>query len=358
MFTALLAALFTQADSPIKTDEVVIFFPTFARLDPEKQTWTLPIHGWIYEPETDSIRRRLALGMLRRALDLDENDAESAYFKQRARAFLVDNEAGKKIPIRVGERMILLDESDERGHLRGEVRLTADEAKKLLAAQKGKAGWLDFQAVLREGDNRSFPGRVQLLGDEGVSVITDIDDTIKISEVTNKKALLANTFLREYRAVPGMPEVYAKWAEGQAVFHYVSASPWQLYEFLEEFRIKAGYPAGSFHMKTFRWKDSSFLGLFQSPEKYKPAVIEPMLQAFPKRKFVLVGDSGEKDPEIYAALARKFEGQVAQVLIRDVTGEAADAERYRKCFEGIPRQRWRIFKDAKEIAGVLQDIKT
>jgi phosphatidate phosphatase APP1 len=357
MFPALLAALFTQADSPIKSDEVVIFFPTFARLDPEKQTWTLPIHGWIYEPEMDSIRRRLALGMLRRALDLDENDAETAYFKQRARAFLVDNEKGKKIPIRLGERTIVLDESDERGHFRGEVRLTADEAKKLLAAQKGKTGWLDFQAVLREGDNRSFSGRVQLIGDEGVSVITDIDDTIKISEVTNKKALLANTFLREYRAVPGMPEVYAKWAEGQAVFHYVSASPWQLYEFLDEFRGKAGYPSGSFHMKTFRWKDSSFLALFQSPEKYKPGVIEPILKAFPQRKFVLVGDSGEKDPEIYAALARKFESQIAQVLIRDVTGEAADVERYRKCFEGIPRQRWRIFKDAKDIAGVLQDMK-
>ncbi|MBL8799258.1 MAG: App1 family protein, partial [Planctomycetia bacterium] len=280
MFTALLAALFATADSPVKSDEVVVFFPTFAKLDADKQHWTLPIHGWIFEPEMDSIRRRFALGMLRRALDLDENDAEAAYFQQRARAFLVDNEAGKKVPIRLGERTVVLDEADERGHFRGELRLAADEARKLW---KDKSGWLDFQAVLREGDNRSFTGRVQLIGDEGVSVITDIDDTIKISEVTNKKALLANTFLREYRAVPGMPEVYAQWTKSDAVFHYVSASPWQLYEFLDEFRGKAGYPAGSFHMKTFRWKDTSFLGLFQSPEKYKPAVIEPILQAFPKR---------------------------------------------------------------------------
>jgi phosphatidate phosphatase APP1 len=187
-------------------------------------------------------------------------------------------------------------------------------------------------------------------------VISDIDDTIKVSEVRSKEALLANTFLREYRAVEGMAPAYRPWAAAGAVFHYCSASPWQLYEFLAEFLERTGYPAGTVHLKTFRVKDTSFFNLFASPEEYKRGVIEPILETFPRRRFLLVGDSGEKDPEIYATLARKYPKQVAGILIRDVTDERADAERYRKCFEGLPRERWHIFTDPKELERVTQDL--
>jgi phosphatidate phosphatase APP1 len=134
-----------------------------------------------------------------------------------------------------------------------------------------------------------------------------------------------------------------------AQFHYVSASPWQLYQPLSEFVRRNGFPAGTFHLKYFRVMDGTVLNLFQSPEAYKPGVIEPLLERFPQRRFVLVGDSGERDPEIYGALARKFPRQIVRILIRDVTGEAADAPRYRKAFDGLPLAQWRIFKEPEEI---------
>jgi phosphatidate phosphatase APP1 len=243
-----------------------------------------------------------------------------------------------------------LEESAANGHFHGTLSLTTADAP-------GKDRWVDFHAVMPAGDSRTFRGRVHLLAATGFTVISDIDDTIKVSQVRDKKALLANTFLREYQPVFGMPALYQEWARAGAAFHYVSASPWQLYQPLAEFFDKAGYPPGSFEMKDFRWKDSTFFNLLAGPEKYKPLVIEPILKRYPKRKFILVGDSGEKDPEIYGALARKFSQQVIRILIRDVTNEKADADRYAKAFEGVPKERWMIFENPKEITGAFRELK-
>ncbi len=74
---------------------------------------------------------------------------------------------------------------------------------------------------------------------------------------------------------------------------------------------------------------------------------------FPHRKFFLIGDSGERDPEIYAALARKFPEQVERILIRDVTGETAEADRYKTTFIGVPRHVWTVFREPSEIKVAL-----
>ena len=74
-----------------------------------------------------------------------------------------------------------------------------------------------------------------------------------------------------------------------------------------------------------------------------------MLADHPRRRFVLVGDSGERDPEVYGAIAREHAARIDAVLIRDVTGEPADAERYRLAFDGVARERWRLFTDPAEL---------
>ena len=147
-----------------------------------------------------------------------------------------------------------------------------------------------------------------------------------------------------------MAELYQTLARSNgAAFHYISASPWQLYAPLAEFVHTNGFPAGTFALKQFRWQDKSFFSLFADPEKYKPGVIEPLLKQFPKRKFMLIGDSGERDPEIYATLARKYPQQIVRILIRDVTGESAASERYVKAFRGVSPSRWQIFREPDEL---------
>jgi phosphatidate phosphatase APP1 len=234
----------------------------------------------------------------------------------------------------------VLSASSPNGHFRDEVRIPV-EAVKLL----GGNNQITLQAFTPDGDDREFVGVAFCLEPEGISVISDIDDTIKVSNVRNKKELLRNTFTREFQAVDGMAAAYQKWAADGASFHYVSASPWQLYEPLANFVEAAGFPAGTFHLKTFRAKDSTALDLFANPTEHKLAIIESLMTRFPKRTFILVGDSGEKDPEVYGQIARKHPQQVERIYIRNVTGEPADGERYREAFDEVPRAILHIFTD-------------
>jgi hypothetical protein len=298
----------------------------------------------VYEPE----QRRLAVALLREVLELkhvEMTPAEAALFAERTRLFMVDHQGGRKIAVSISGVEHALGSSGADGRFGGVVRLPAEKLR------TGQDRLAQIQAVLPPGDPRQFTGWIIPVENRGVTVVSDIDDTIKLSQVRDRKALLRGTFLEPFQAVPGMAEVFRGWAERSgAQFCYVSASPWQLYGPLSDFIRSNGFPAGAFQLKQFRWKDESFLKLFDSPEEYKPAVIEPLLTQFPRRQFVLVGDSGERDPEIYADLARRYPQQIARVLIRDVTGESAGAERYRTAFSGVSPGVWRIFRTPSEIA--------
>jgi Uncharacterized conserved protein (DUF2183) len=348
-FSLFAFAAFGSSDSPIKHDEVVVFFPTFGHQVEGVLAWELLIHGWIHEPEENSLIRRAAIESFRKALGLEKGDEASLIFRQRARAFLVDNKRGKRVSIRLGNVEYPVGRSRPDGHFHGTLRLSHGEVNRLVPEGQGMARHLPFQAVNRPGDNRVFAGTVQLIDPTGVSVISDIDDTIKITEVVDKRAVLANTFLREFHEVPGMTTLYRLWAKEGACFHYVSASPWQLYAPLSGFLGAAGFPSGSLQLCEFRWADTSLFELFASPQKAKRRAIETILAAFPYRRFILVGDSGELDPEIYATLARQHTDQIAHILIRDPGGRGADDERFRGCFAGLPRTIWSVFQQPDDV---------
>jgi hypothetical protein len=337
----------------LRPDEQVIFFPTLgARVD--AGAWELTVHGWVFEPE----RRQTPVAVFRAALGLgacEMTPAERDLFAERARAFLVDNERGKRVTIRVGAREVRLAPSDASGHVVSHLRLGADEVARLRSG--ADADRIPFRTVLESGDARVFDGVVHLAEETGWSVVSDVDDTIKISQVRDRQALVRHTFCRPFEPVPGMADVYRAWAgAARARFHYVSASPWPLYPALGAFARASGLPDGTWHLKPFRWKDQSVLELFAKPDVHKAGVIEPLVRRFPRRRFVLVGDSGERDPEIYGALARRYPGHIARVLIRDVTGEPATASRYRDAFRALPPGLAQVFGAPAEIAGALGQI--
>jgi phosphatidate phosphatase APP1 len=91
--------------------------------------------------------------------------------------------------------------------------------------------------------------------------------------------------------------------------------------------------------------------------KGKAAVIKEILRTFPERQFALVGDSGEKDPEIYADLARRFPDRVAAILIRSLPARGLDVERRRKVFRRVPPERLIIFHQPEEVADCLPSMK-
>ncbi len=330
--------------SDLHHDEQIVFLHGLGRRAPEGDGWECEIHGCVYEPE----KRAISLALLREVLELKQIELtapEAALLAERARLFMVDNERGRQIVVRVGGHEFALGKSKPDGHFAGSVRIPD--------AEPGLAGarTVQVEAILPAGDSRRFVGQIYLVEESGISVISDVDDTIKITQVQDRNGLLRRTFLEPFQPVPGMAEAYRAWADKTgARFHYVSASPWQLLLPLSEFVNSNGFPAGTFHLKKFRWKDESFLSLFESPEDYKLAVIEPLLQQYPRRQFVLVGDGGERDPEIYATLARRYPQQVARIVIRDVGDGSSDwQERYQRVFQSLPPGLWRVFRAPAEI---------
>lgn len=159
--------------------------------------------------------------------------------------------------------------------------------------------------------------------ESGISLISDIDDTIKVSGIgTGYREMFRNVFTREMSTMP-VPGV-AGWFNSLAAkpynvqVHYLSNSPWQLFPFLHELLI--GYmklPRGTWHLKKY----SGFIqGIFEPVTERKRESLDGLMRDFPGRKWILVGDGGEGDLEVYTEVVKKWPGKVIAVFIRDVTG--------------------------------------
>jgi len=338
-----LLLLLQPADAQVRPDEELLFFPTAARLNESGDAWLVPIHGWIYEPERSSLARRAVLSRIAGELELEDGE-ERTTLTERTRWLLVDNERGKVIEVAIGDERFRLPPSAEDGHFEEVLTLPLDDVER-----RAVDGRLTFRAVLPDGDEREFTGAATLVSPAGLTIISDIDDTVKISEVRNRKRLLRRTFIEPLAAVEGMAARYNDWSAQGADVHFVSASPWQLYSTLQQFLADSGFPPAIWHMKRMRLKDPSVLRLFDDPYEYKLAEITSILAAFPQRQFVLIGDSGEKDPETYGELARRFPEQVVQIAIRNVTDEPADADRYDAAFRDVRPGSWQVFREPAEI---------
>jgi phosphatidate phosphatase APP1 len=339
--------------SNIKSDEVVVFYPTYARWNSKEKAWMCDIHGKVFEPEDDSLKRAAFIRLLQSSSGELKGTEASEFLDERVRPFLVDNERGKSVVVTIAAQKELVGKSGPNGHFQGTISLGSDNLGDSIDRIPQT---VEVRAILPRGDDREFLGRVHLIAPTGVSVISDIDDTIKFSQVTDKKELMRNTFLREFRAVEGMPDLYRQLANSGVAFHYVSGSPWQLFGPIESWMAEAGIPEGTLHLKHFRLKDSSVFDLLSSQRETKLAAIEPILRSFPNRRFVLVGDTGEQDPEIYSQLARKYPEQIAAIYIRNATDEDRSDVRFQEAFRDLPKTRCDLFEKASEINAPIMNL--
>ncbi|WP_223789246.1 phosphatidate phosphatase App1 family protein [Marinicella meishanensis] len=330
--------------SDLKSDETLVFFHTSAWLDKANNEWHIPIHGWVFEPADSSIRKAGIEQALKASHGLTVTAENTQLFADRINALLADNERGKQVVIRFADRSYALPESAPNGHFHHTIKV-----KQAHLNAAGIRHQLQFAAVLPDRDARQFSGQAQLISPQGLSIISDIDDTVKISAVTQRRELLQNTFYQPFKAVPGMAAHYRHWLAEDGALHFVSSSPWQLYPFLHEFIAQSGFPTADYHLKSFRFKDSSLLNLWTKSTETKPPQIKAILQRYPQRQFILVGDSGEYDPEIYADIQRQFPEQIKHILIRNVTGERASDERFQTAFKGLKPDQWQLFETAAEI---------
>jgi len=338
-------AFAVAADAPpgvsdIEPDERVVFFNTAAWLDEDRAQWNIPVHAWIYEPESSVVRKGLFAELLEEKYGLVVGPESQAYFDRRTNLLIADNERGKTLVVRIAGQDITLPESEPNGHVSGVLQFPAESIDAI-----ADRGHVRFFAVTGTRETRHFEADVRLLPPRGVGVISDIDDTVKISQVTDHRQLLENTFYRPFRPVPGMPALYRDLAAGGASLHFVSSSPWQLYEPLHEFLDEAGFPWATLSLKSIRFRDETVLNLFRKGTETKPAQIVPLLERYPERRFILIGDSGEQDPEVYGEIARRFPDRIQAILIRNLDGAGFDDSRYAAAFESLPLGKWRLFED-------------
>ena len=157
-------------------------------------------------------------------------------------------------------------------------------------------------------------------------VISDIDDTIMYTGVANKLRMLWRLFVEDAEsrvAFPGVGALYRALHGGtsghqQNPMLYVSRAPWGIYEVLEEFFDRNGIPIGPI-LFLREWGVSWTSPLPRKAEDHKRELIHNMLALYSELPFILIGDSGQHDPEIYRQIVEEHPGRVLAVYIRNVS---------------------------------------
>jgi hypothetical protein len=313
----------------------LLLFPTAGALSADKTHWALPVHAWVFRPEEDSRRRALLIRLLSRGAGVRADGDEAALLARRMKPFLVDNLPRQRPRVELAGHSLQLPPTDAGGHSQGVLSLPGDLP----------IGRHLLRGCLSEQDPDPVEVSVELIDGAGLSIVSDIDDTIKHSEVLDTSRLLRNTFSRPFESIPHMASLYRDWQSRGASFHYVSSSPWQLISPLQEMMNRSGFPLGSMHLKRFRLKDRSILSLLKDPRSTKPPIIQRLLDTWPLRRFILIGDSGEADPEVYGQISRDNPGRIASIYIRELRGYGRGEPRYRSAFAGIDTERWQLFTE-------------
>jgi phosphatidate phosphatase APP1 len=191
------------------------------------------------------------------------------------------------------------------------------------------AGW--HQIVVNSIDNQ---GRTTATGEGGIFVphatqygfISDIDDTVLISHsaTTGKKLRVMFTKNpRSRKAFDNVVKFYQLLSLAKTTpdllnpFFYVSSSEWNLYDDLNEFFKHNDLPKGAFLLNSIkRWYQLLKTGNTKHQGKFIRAI--RIMEAFPRQRFILLGDNSQQDPEIYTTIANKYSDRIIAIYIRNV----------------------------------------
>lgn len=159
-----------------------------------------------------------------------------------------------------------------------------------------------------------------------VRVVSDIDDTVKHTGVVQgAKQILRNVFVLPYgeAEVKGVAPWYHAMTELGAGLHYVTNAPMELHSLVLDFLEAVRLPVSHLVLKNYPGGARSLLSSWFEPAgERKRANVVKILDDFRTSQFILIGDSGELDLELYCALAAERPSQVRGIFIRDVSSPA------------------------------------
>jgi phosphatidate phosphatase APP1 len=190
-----------------------------------------------------------------------------------------------------------------------------------------ESGWLPitYKIISEEEDTQEVKmSQVLIVNSEAnYGVISDIDDTVLISHATQtlrKLRLILTKNAKTRLPFPGVRTFYDALAgdrKRNPIF-YVSSSEWNLYDFLVDFFDERALPKGPFLLQNFKSGLKELVTSGGGSHQHKQEKIQRLMELFPALSFVLIGDSGQRDPEIYAEAVTKYPGRVKAIYIRAI----------------------------------------
>jgi phosphatidate phosphatase APP1 len=267
----------------------------------------------------------VVLGHVFKSMGIASGDQEKEKHNnlyQNARAMLkryaVTPLSGARVEVHIGnERHVAI--SDEDGFIR-----TAIKNPNL------QPGWHKYTFKYHPGldgveETIQVTEDLLILGDDGTSIISDIDDTFLVSHSTKpmkKVWLLMSKNAERRRFFDDVIDHYhllnINQEDQENGIFFVSSSEWNLYDFLQEVCEQKGMPKGVMLLKSIKKGLRQAMKSGGGNHSHKLIKIRRIMEFYPGRKFVLLGDNGQKDPYIYEQVANFYPGRIRAIYLRNV----------------------------------------
>ncbi|OMP31486.1 App1 family protein [Mangrovimonas sp. DI 80] len=230
------------------------------------------------------------------------------------------------LKITLPDSRIIETQTDDHGYF------LVDTTLKDLHALTNEEGWVHFEVSYSDDhpkrkiqNNNRFQGELLVPSEkEDYGVVTDIDDTLLHTGVVSllKWRVIYNTIFKNAKhrlPLEGAPGFYhllhrGRSGENANPIFYVSHSPWNMYRYLELFLRQHQFPKGPILLRSFK----NILQKKRGDKPQKQKEILNILKTYPKMKFILIGDSGEFDADIYIEIAQMYPDRILAIYLRSV----------------------------------------
>ena len=179
----------------------------------------------------------------------------------------------------------------------------------------------DREVTLAVGGHRVAAAVVVIGPEPGLALLSDIDDTVMVTALPRPLLAAWNALVMHENArrpVDGMAGFYRRWHgshPGSATF-YLSTGAWNVAPAVQRFLDRHGYPAGPLLLTD--WGPTN-TGWFRSGPEHKVQTLRRLMGELPQLRWVLVGDDGQHDRQIYTRIAEEFDSRVVAVAVRELS---------------------------------------
>jgi phosphatidate phosphatase APP1 len=182
--------------------------------------------------------------------------------------------------------------------------------------------WEEVEVSLITEDGPVKPALVPVLVPSAraeLAIVSDIDDTVIRTDATSlfrmlKTVLLENAHVR--LPFEGVAAFYRALHRGVNPIFYVSSGPWNIYDLLAHVFEIRGIPAGPIFLQDWGLEEGKLI--VRRHDDHKKEQIDAIVGTYPSLRFILIGDSGQRDPEIYEDVARRYPERICAIYIREV----------------------------------------